>query len=95
MPDCAILAQCLGELATRYPGTKFVKIVSTDCIPQYPDANLPTVLLYRDTKCQQTLVGLRQFGGQSTGPDQVRSEGPKFGAGGRGWVWGWGWAQRA
>ena len=62
---------CLGELAQRYPNTKFVKIVSTDCIPNYPDDNLPTVLLYKDTKCLQHVVGLRTFGGKSTSPEQV------------------------
>jgi hypothetical protein len=71
VPDCAILAHCLGELATEYPHTKFVRIVSTDCIPGYPDANLPTLLLYKDTKCLHTLVGLRQFGGQGASPDRV------------------------
>ncbi len=69
--DCAILLQCLGELAARHPNTKFVRIVSTDCIPGYPDANLPTLLLYRDTKCLKTLVGLRSFGGRATSPDLV------------------------
>ena len=69
--DCAILNACLGELAERYPATKFVKIVSTDCIPGYPDENLPTVLLYRDTKCLQTVVGLAAWGGKSASPDRV------------------------
>lgn len=69
--DCAILNACFAELAERYPATKFVKIVSTDCIPGYPDENLPTVLLYRDSKCLQTLVGLAPFGGRATGPDRV------------------------
>lgn len=69
--DCAILNQCLAEVAKQYPNTKFVKIVSTECIPAYPDANLPTVLLYRDRKCLQTMVGLRQFGGRSTSPELV------------------------
>lgn len=44
---------------------------AAECIPGYPDANLPTVLLYRDTKCVQTLVGLRHFGGRSTSPELV------------------------
>ncbi|KAI8544468.1 hypothetical protein RHMOL_Rhmol08G0299200 [Rhododendron molle] len=36
-PECGLLLQCLEALATKYPGTKFVKIMSTDCIPNYPD----------------------------------------------------------
>ena len=124
--DCAILNQCLAEVAKAYPETKFVKIVSTggcrgvlgrklrrrqcggategcvahhlpalltaaaldvrtpppptpvppaECIPGYPDQNLPTVLLYKDTKCQQSMVGLRHFGGQATSPELVRRRG--------------------
>lgn len=46
---------------------------TAECIPGYPDANLPTVLLYRDAKCAQTLVGLRQFGGRGTSPEMVSS----------------------
>lgn len=28
------MGRALDELAARYPGTKFVRIVSTDCIPK-------------------------------------------------------------
>lgn len=69
--DCGIFNACIGELAQRYPNTKFVKILSTDCIPGYPDENLPTVLIYKDTKVIQNLVGLHHFGGRSTSPDKV------------------------
>ena len=64
--DCGLLAQCLDELAVTHPGTKFVKIISTDCIPKYPDQNLPTVLLYRNTQLKQHLVGLLLYGGRNT-----------------------------
>ena len=69
--DCGILNACLGELAERYPNTKFVKIVSVECIPGYPDENLPTILLYHNTKCIHTLVGLAAVGGKATSPDRV------------------------
>ncbi|KVI02543.1 Phosducin, thioredoxin-like domain-containing protein [Cynara cardunculus var. scolymus] len=36
-PECGVLMQCLEELAKMYPATKFVRIISTDCIPKYPD----------------------------------------------------------
>jgi hypothetical protein len=48
---------------------------AAECIPGYPDDNLPTVLLYRDGKCAHTLVGLRQFGGASTSPELVSGGG--------------------
>ena len=69
--DCGILNACLGQLAERYPNTKFVKIMSTDCIPGYPDENLPTLLLYSNGKCVKTLVGLVAVGGRGTSPDRV------------------------
>ncbi len=30
----ALMSQCVDELAAQYPRTKFVRIVSTDCIPK-------------------------------------------------------------
>jgi hypothetical protein len=45
---CALLGECLDELARKYHGTRFVKIISTSCIPNYPDQNLPTLLLYHN-----------------------------------------------
>lgn len=69
--ECRVLNQCLEELAAQYPYTKFVKMVSTDCIPGYPDDNLPTVLLYKSKKCVNNLVGLNAFGGLSTSPGKI------------------------
>ncbi|XP_009621807.1 uncharacterized protein [Nicotiana tomentosiformis] len=63
---CQILLQCLEELATRYPATKFVKIISTDCIPNYPDRNLPTVLVYKNGALKSNYVGLHNFGRRCT-----------------------------
>ncbi|KAG2487416.1 hypothetical protein HYH03_013984 [Edaphochlamys debaryana] len=71
-PGCGLLQQCLDELAAKYPSTKFLRIVATDAIPSYPDANLPTVLLYHDTQCLQNAVGLGVFGGaKRITPEQV------------------------
>ncbi|CAN4118427.1 unnamed protein product [Withania somnifera] len=63
---CQILLQCLDELATKYPVTKFVKIISTDCIPNYPDCNLPTVLVYNNGALKSNYVGLHSFGRRCT-----------------------------
>ena len=67
----AVLALCLEELAFKYPATKFVSIVSTECIPSYPDQNLPTVLVYHRTQCVRTLAGLGAFGGLRTTPESA------------------------
>lgn len=58
------MADCLEDLASKYPGTKFVKIVSTDCIPNYPDSNLPTLLVYFNGAVKKNITGLASFGGK-------------------------------
>ena len=68
---CQIMGAALDALAPRFPATKFLRIVSTDCIPGYPDGNLPTVLLYHGGKCLTTLVGLMPYGGRSTTPERA------------------------
>ncbi|KAI4366918.1 hypothetical protein MLD38_022719 [Melastoma candidum] len=65
-PECGLLMNCLEELATRYPATKFVKIISTDCIPNYPDRNLPTLLVYNNGAVKANHVGLKSFGRRCT-----------------------------
>ncbi|PRQ44255.1 putative thioredoxin-like protein [Rosa chinensis] len=64
--ECGLLMQCLEDLATKYPATKFVKIISTDCIPNYPDRNLPTLLVYNSGAVKANHVGLRSFGRRCT-----------------------------
>ncbi|KAJ7974767.1 Phosducin-like protein 3 [Quillaja saponaria] len=66
IPECGLLMRCLDELATRYPATKFVKIISTDCIPNYPDCNLPTLLVYNNGAVKANYVGLHHFGRRCT-----------------------------
>nr|XP_043606328.1 phosducin-like protein 3 [Erigeron canadensis]XP_043606329.1 phosducin-like protein 3 [Erigeron canadensis] len=65
-PGCGVLMQCLEELATMYSATKFVKIISTECIPNYPDCNLPTVLVYNNGAVKANYVGLTTFGRRCT-----------------------------
>ncbi|PKA46815.1 hypothetical protein AXF42_Ash015709 [Apostasia shenzhenica] len=71
IPECELLAQCLEELASRYPATKFVKIISTDCIPKYPDCNLPTILVYNSGAVKGTYVGLHHFGARKCTTEAV------------------------
>ncbi|XP_027359131.1 phosducin-like protein 3 [Abrus precatorius] len=66
IPECALMMQSIEELAVRYPATKFVKIISTDCIPNYPDRNLPTLLVYNNGAVKGNYVGLHSFGRRCT-----------------------------
>uniref|UniRef100_A0A1D1YPN1 Phosducin-like protein 3 n=1 Tax=Anthurium amnicola TaxID=1678845 RepID=A0A1D1YPN1_9ARAE len=69
--ECVVLLRCLEELATRYPATKFVKIISTDCIPNYPDRNLPTILVYNNGAVKGTYVGLHPYGSRKCTAEAV------------------------
>ncbi|CAH9067817.1 unnamed protein product [Cuscuta europaea] len=69
-PECRMFLQCLEDLAKRYPATKFVKIISTECIPNYPDRTLPTILVYKNTVVKATYVGTHSFGRRCT-PESV------------------------
>lgn len=55
--NCQILAKWLTQhAAPSHPSIKFVQIQSTRCIQNYPDANLPTILLYRLGNVQKQLL---------------------------------------
>ncbi|RKP37918.1 thioredoxin-like protein, partial [Dimargaris cristalligena] len=63
IPACKLMNSHLALLAHQYPTVKFIKIISTDCIHNYPDRNLPTLLLYNHGDMQHQLVGIAQLGG--------------------------------
>uniref|UniRef100_A0A2R9BPF5 Phosducin-like protein 3 n=1 Tax=Pan paniscus TaxID=9597 RepID=A0A2R9BPF5_PANPA len=46
IPLCALINQNLSGLARKFPDVKFIKAISTTCIPNYPDRNLPTISVY-------------------------------------------------
>ncbi|KAI9501666.1 phosducin-like protein [Coemansia spiralis] len=66
IPECKLMNRHLSELARQYRATKFVKIISVECIHNYPDANLPTLLVYGDSDMRSQLVRLDKFGGMRT-----------------------------
>ncbi|CAG8448217.1 2142_t:CDS:2 [Ambispora gerdemannii] len=66
IPECKLMNALLNTLAARYKSTKFLKIVGDDCIPGYPDRNLPTLLIYGRGDLQQQVVGIQKFGGMGT-----------------------------
>ncbi|VVC25159.1 Hypothetical protein CINCED_3A015834 [Cinara cedri] len=61
IPICALLAEYLNNLARKFPATKFVKSISTTCIPNYPDSNLPTIFIYHEGDLKQQFAGPRLF----------------------------------
>ena len=54
---CQQLAKFLKEQAApQNRSLKFVQMVATRCIENYPDANLPTIILYRGGNVQRQLL---------------------------------------
>ncbi|EJU05693.1 thioredoxin-like protein [Dacryopinax primogenitus] len=59
------LGDQIQELARRYPHTKFVSIVGDKCIPNYPDRNVPTLLMYRKGEMTNQVVAWGVAGDRS------------------------------
>ena len=53
----------MSRLAPKFPCTKFIKAISTTCIPNYPDKNLPTIFVYYEGNMKGQLIGPEQFRG--------------------------------
>ncbi|KYQ94267.1 phosducin-like protein [Tieghemostelium lacteum] len=66
IPQCQLLNQHLDLLAKKFKATKFVKIRSEEAIHNYPDRNLPTILVYKNGDIVGQLITLQLTGGDST-----------------------------
>ena len=62
LPDCKLVNQHLQTLAKLHKNVKFLKIVANQCIPNYPDRNCPTILIYGKGELQLQLVGMGKMG---------------------------------
>jgi hypothetical protein len=61
----------MQQLALKFPSIKFVKSVSTTCIPNYPDKNLPTIFVYYENQLMHNIVGPLAFNGMSLKMDDL------------------------
>lgn len=55
----------MSVLAAKFPTVKFVKSISTTCIPNYPDKNLPTVFVYYENDLKHQIIGPISFNGMN------------------------------
>lgn len=69
IPLCALINQHLCMLARKFPQTKFLKSISTTCIPNYPDHNLPTIFVYFEGDMKAQYIGPLVFGGMNLKAD--------------------------
>jgi len=63
IPLCTLINQYLQRLAAKYPQVKVLKSISTTCIPNFPDRNLPTIFVYFEGQMKKQFVGALEFGG--------------------------------
>jgi len=70
IPLCALINQYLNILAVKNRTVKFVKSISTTCIPNYPDKNLPTIFIYFEGELKQQFVGPLEFRGPNLTQDE-------------------------
>ena len=56
----------MEELARQYRATKFCAIRSDAAIENYPDRNVPTILVYGEGDLRSQLVTLATLNGQKT-----------------------------
>ncbi|XP_019380640.1 PREDICTED: phosducin-like protein 3 [Gavialis gangeticus] len=71
IPLCALINQHLSGLAKKFPDVKFIKAISTTCIPNYPDRNLPTVFIYLEGDIKAQFIGPLVFGGMNLTRDEL------------------------
>ena len=68
--ECRLLnEQVLPPVARKFKAVKFVKIVATSAVENWPDRNLPTLFIYRGGELQTQLLGVKRLGGRGATPD--------------------------
>ena len=65
VPLCALVNEYMNRLAPRFPTTKFIKAISSTCIPNYPDKNLPTIFVYHEGAMKSQIIGPEQMRGMN------------------------------
>lgn len=66
---CALINEHMKQLAAKFPTVKFIKSISTTCIPNYPDKNLPTIFVYFEGALKTQIVGPLEFRGPNLTQD--------------------------
>ena len=76
-----MLKQVLDQVSARYPMVKFVQMISTDCIKDYPDRysssdgmmsrNLPALFIYNKGEIVKQIMTLKELGGPKVNAEIV------------------------
>jgi hypothetical protein len=66
VPLAQHLRPLLARVAAAHPSTKFLSIPAGLCIPNYPDKNVPTLLIYRNGEMVGNIVSGMGLNGMKT-----------------------------
>ncbi|KAL5965056.1 Phosducin-like protein 3, partial [Taenia solium] len=77
---CAVMDQHLRTLAARYPAVKFLRGEASLCVPNFPDSNLPTIIVYCDGDVKAQYVGGKALGGHPCGTNDLERRLAEVGA---------------
>jgi hypothetical protein len=69
----------MHALAAKFPAVKFIKSISTTCIPNYPDKNLPTIFIYYENELKHQIIGPFEFNGMNFKQDDFEWKLHRFG----------------
>lgn len=71
IPLCTLINQYLANLARKFPATKFLKSISTICIPNWPDRNLPTIFIYHNGNMIKQIIGAIELRGMKLTEEEL------------------------
>ncbi|XP_033333851.1 viral IAP-associated factor [Megalopta genalis] len=71
IPLCTLINQYLTSLARKFPATKFLNSISTTCIPNWPDSNLPTIFIYHGGNMKKQIIGPIEFRGMKLTEEEL------------------------
>uniref|UniRef100_A0A2I3HX80 Phosducin domain-containing protein n=1 Tax=Nomascus leucogenys TaxID=61853 RepID=A0A2I3HX80_NOMLE len=80
IPLSALINQHLSGLARKFPDVKFIKAISTTCIPNYPDRNLPTIFVFLEGDIKAQFYRPLVFGGTHLTRDELERKLSESGA---------------
>ena len=66
--DCRLFEDIYATIAKKFKMVKFVKIISSLAVDNWPEKNLPTVYAYKDGNVSSVLMTLKELGGRGVTP---------------------------
>ncbi|XP_041921493.1 phosducin-like protein 3 [Alosa sapidissima] len=72
IPLCFLMNHHFLRLAPKFPDTKFLRILDSSCIPNYPERHLPTVFIYENGCLRNSMIGEQECGGRNVLEEELK-----------------------